>query len=132
MWPLRRRAAVAVSERTRALRLLTWGCLLLAGLALGMLVAGIRGWVPRETTGSATTMFGGLLLAAGWTGLRARRQAVADREQDSQRAMVIALAAQLGRQDDETLARIIAKGGPAGEAAAMILAGRRPRPPRPA
>lgn len=132
MWPLRRRAAVAVSERTRALRLVTWGCLLLAGLALGLLVAGIRGWVPRETTGSATTMFLGLLLAASWTGLRARRQAVADRERDSERAMIIVLAAQLGRQDDEALARMVKQGGPAGDAAAMILAGRRTRPPRPA
>ncbi len=132
MWPLRRRAAVTVSERARALRLLTWGCLLLAGLALGLLVAGIRGWVPRETTGSATTMFLGLLLAASWTGVRAQRQAVADRERDSERAMVIVLAAQLGRQDDEALARMVKQGGPAGDAAAMILAGRRARPSRPA
>ncbi len=122
---LRRRAAVPVSERARALRLLTWGCLLLAGLALGLLVAGTKGWVPRETTGSTTTMFVGLLLAATWTGLRAQRQAVADRERESERAMVIVLAAQLGQQDDNTLARMVANGGPAGEAAAGILAGRR-------
>ena len=118
------RPAAAASDAVRSLRLSTWGALLGAGLSLGLVVAAIRGLVPRETLGSALLVFAGLLLAALFLGLKARRLAVAEREAQSHRAMIITIAAQLGPQDDATLARIAARGGPAAEAAAMILAGR--------
>jgi hypothetical protein len=38
--------------------------------------------------------------------------------------MIVVIAAQLGKQNDATLERVAAKGGPAGEAARMILKGR--------
>jgi hypothetical protein len=44
--------------------------------------------------------------------------------------MLIAIAAQLARQGDDTLGGIVQRGGPAAEAAAMVLAGRKPKPPR--
>ncbi len=129
-----RRQRVAASEAVRGLRLTTWGLLLFAGLCLGLVVAAIRGLIPRETLDAALAIFIGLLIGALFLGLKANRLAVAEREAQSHRAMIITIATQLGPQDDETLAKIAAKGGPAGEAAAMLLAARREpgRPARPA
>jgi hypothetical protein len=39
--------------------------------------------------------------------------------------MIVVIAAQLARQDDAALEGIAARGGPAAEAAMLILAGRR-------
>lgn len=114
-----------VSEGARSLRTLTWVVVSLALLVLGLIVMAIRGSLPRETLGSLLLMFLALMAGATLLGLKSRRQAVADRDRESRSAMIILIAAQLGRQDDDTLARIVAKGGPAGEAAAMVLAGRR-------
>jgi hypothetical protein len=41
--------------------------------------------------------------------------------------MIIAITAQLGKQDDATLSRIAAQSGPAGEAARMLMTERRKR-----
>jgi hypothetical protein len=110
---------------TRSLRLATRALLGLALVAFGFVVAGLRNTIPRETVPSSLAMFAGCLLASGWIGLRAHRHAVADRERQSHGAMVVAIATQLGQQDDETLTRIVSRGGPTAEAAAMILAARR-------
>jgi len=47
------------------------------------------------------------------------------REREGYGAMLVMIAAQLKDQDDTVLERIVAKGGPAGEAAEMVLRGRR-------
>lgn len=121
-----------LSADARGLRGATRAVLVLGLFALGLVVMGIRGTLPRESIPASLMIFAGTLLAALWLGIRTHRQAVADRERESQRAMVIVMAAQLGRQDDDTLARIARSGGSAGEAAAMILRGRQhPAPPRP-
>ena len=70
-------------------------------------------------------IFLSLMAGATFLGLKSQRQAVADRERESRGAMIILIAAQLGRQDDDSLTRIVARGGPAAEAAAMVLAARR-------
>ena len=41
--------------------------------------------------------------------------------------MIVLLAAELGNKDDETLESITRRGGPAADAAALILKGRRER-----
>ena len=64
------------------------------------------------------------LATAVWMGWRGHRQALADRERVGRTTMIMAIAAQLGRQDDAALERLAAKGGPAAEAAALLLAGR--------
>lgn len=115
----------APSAETRSLRVATWVVLLLGLLTLGLVVAGIRGWLPRATVPSSLAMFGGFLLAAIWLGLKAHRLSILERERESHRAMVIVIAAQLSRQDDETLASIAGRGGPAAEGARMVLAARR-------
>lgn len=115
----------AVSEGARSLRTVSWVVLVLGLVVLGMIWMAVRGVLPRESMGSLLTIFFALMAGATLLGLKSRRQAVVDRERESRSAMIILIAAQLGRQDNDTLARIVAKGGPAGEAAAMVLAGRR-------
>lgn len=104
---------------------MSWVVLVLGLVVLGMIWMAVRGALPRESMGSLLTIFFALMAGATLLGLKSRRLAVADRERESRSAMIILIAAQLGRQDDDTLTRIVAKGGPAGEAAAMVLAGRR-------
>jgi hypothetical protein len=41
--------------------------------------------------------------------------------------MIVLLAAELGNKDDQTLETIAGRGGPAGDAANLILKGRRER-----
>ena len=114
-----------ISAGARSLRTGAWGMVSLAGLALVLVFAGARRWVPRETIGSSLLLFLGAGMGAVWLGYKAHRRAVLDREQTSSQAMIVLLAMQLGKLDDATLTRIGGKGGPAGEAARMLLKGRR-------
>lgn len=100
---------------------------LCAGLLVLAAFASLKNWIPRELLGSILFMFIAMMMSAVWSGLRHRQEILAEREKASGGVMIVAIAAQLGRQDDETLERIRAKGGPAGEAAAMILRERKQR-----
>lgn len=97
--------------------------LLAAGMLFGV-IAAVKGWILP----AFGPPFLGLLVASSlttvWFGIKAHKRALEDREKESGRAMIVAIAAQLGRQDDAALERIKARGGPAGEAAGMILMGR--------
>jgi len=97
----------------------------LALVALGIAFAGMKGWVARESVPSSLLLFAGATVGAGWSGIQGHRRALADRERASGQFMILAIAAQLGRQDEETLRKIAGKGGPAAEAAELILEGRR-------
>lgn len=94
-------------------------------LALAIAVAGARGIVPVAIGIAGGILFAISILLAGVLGLKMHRQALADREMAARRAMIVMLAATLGEQDDTALERITVQGGPAGEAAALILEGRR-------
>jgi hypothetical protein len=104
---------------------MSWVVLALGLVVLGLIVMSIKGILPRETLGSLLLIFLALMAGATLLGLKSQRQALADGERESRGAMIILIAAELGRQDDETLGRIAARGGPASEAAAMVLAARR-------
>jgi hypothetical protein len=97
----------------------------LAGFALVLAFAAARRWMPREALGPSLLLFLSAGLGAVWLGYKAHRRAVMDRERTSGQAMIVLLAVQLGKLDDATLTRIGGKGGPAGEAARMLLKGRR-------
>jgi hypothetical protein len=117
----------SLSDAARAFRN---GMLTLIGLALfalGLAFAGVKGWVARETVPSSLLLFAGAILGAGWLGFKGHRRALADRERASGQFMIVAIAAQLGKQDEETLRKIASKGGPAAEAAKLIMDGRRPK-----
>jgi hypothetical protein len=113
-----------VSEAARFYRLAAWAAAGFAGLLLVLAVGGLRGWVPRELGVLSLLLFFAALLLSLWCGIVARRRALADRERQMSGAVIVAIAAQLGRQDDATLERIAAGSGPAAEAARLILQGR--------
>ena len=116
-----------LSDAAREYRSVMW---LLAGVAVVAFAvgyAGVRGAVPKLvgllglSVGVATTV------VAFFFGLRAHRRALTDQELASQRTMIVLLTAELGGKDDEALESITRRGGPAGDAAALILKGRRER-----
>jgi hypothetical protein len=113
-----------LSEAARGLRATTRLAVVLAALLLLATVAAAKSWIPPELGPVVLPLFVASALTAIWFGVKAHRRALADREIESGRAMIVAMAAQLGRQDDASLERIKARGGPAGEAAGMILQGR--------
>jgi hypothetical protein len=119
-----------MSETARSLRIsarLALGlCILCAAVAL----AGVKGWLPAAIGLGFRPLALAAAILAVWLGTRAHRRALADRELESSRAIIVAIAAQLGKQPDETLERIRTQGGPAGEAAGMILQGRREKESR--
>lgn len=117
----------SISDRAHASRVRTRVLSVLAGVFLAVAVAASKGVLSKELTGPILTLLLVVLIAAAWSGLRTRRLALDDREKESGRAMIVAIAAQLGRQDDATLERIQSRGGPAGEAAKLILGERRTR-----
>lgn len=113
-----------LSEAAKDMKSATRVVGLLAAVLLLGVIAAVKGWI-LPTLGPP---FLGLFVASGltavWFGIKAHKRALEDREKESGRAMIVAIAAQLGRQDDAALERIKARGGPAGEAAGMILMGR--------
>lgn len=113
------------------MRLLARGLTLFAGLLILAAFASLKNWIPRPFLGSILLLLCAVFISAIWAGLRHRQQVLAAREKAGGGVMIVAIAAQLGRQDDATLERIRAKGGPAGEAASMILTERKNRAARP-
>ena len=117
----------ALSDAAREYRSAMWLLAAIAIVAYAVSYAGVNDAVPRLvglvglSIGLATTGVAFLF------GLRAHRRALADQETSSERTMIVLLAAQLGNKDDETLETITRRGGPAADAAALILKGRRER-----
>lgn len=118
------RATAPLGEGARSYRLLMWVLVLLAAVLGALVLASLRGMVPREAARPLLPLVFACLVAAAWLGWRGHRAALADRERMGHTTMILAIAAQLGRQEDAALERIAASGGPAGEAATWILAGR--------
>jgi len=120
-----RTAQSSVSETARTLRISARLALGLCILSAAVVLAGVKGWLPAAIGLGFRPLALAAAILAVWLGTRAHRRALADRELESGRAIIVAIAAQLGKQPDETLERIRTKGGPAGEAAGMILQGRK-------
>ena len=72
-------------------------------------------------------IFFGCLAAGAWFGWRRASILAAERDRQSRSDAILLLVAELGKQGDEALERIAKQGGPAGEAAVMVLEGRRGR-----
>lgn len=113
-----------LSDAARDLRRQMWLVAGAAGVAFAAAAAGARGLLPRELgliSGGVGLLALGLAAAIG---LQVRRQALADRERQGRRAMIVTLTATLGQQDDATLQRIAeGKGAPA-DVARMLLEAR--------
>ena len=95
--------------------------------SLGVSWLAARGSLPRTLGIFGFSIGTAAVMLSAWFGIRARQQALRDQEIAARRSLIVMLAAQLGHQDDETLAGIVRKGGPAGEAAKLILTGRSER-----
>ena len=119
-----------LSERARSLRSIMWVLLAVTIVLLLIGFGGAKGWVPVNVGISALLLSFATTIGAGWLGAKAHRQAITDREKQSHGSMIVAIAAQLKEQDDESLRKMQARGGPAGEAAALILLGRQERTDR--
>jgi len=98
---------------------------LLSVVALVGAIGGFRGWVPVPVGFLSGAVFIAAAGVATMLGARAHRQLVADREKQNRMGMILMAASQLGKQDDATLEGIAARGGLAGDAASLILQGRR-------
>ena len=104
-----------------------WLFVILAILLLVLGLAGARGLIP-ETVGLVSVAgFFSCLLCAILLGYQSRQAALRDRQHHSASSMLVMMAGMLKEEDDETLERIAAKGGPAGDAASMLLQNRRSR-----
>ncbi|HXE57341.1 MAG TPA: hypothetical protein VNK43_05025 [Gemmatimonadales bacterium] len=119
------RRASPLSDAARDYRAAMWAALFMVAAALVLVIGGLRGrWPAALAVPAALALALGLLLAIG-LGIRGHRRAIADRELQTHRTLIVHLAALLGKQDEDTLGRIAARDGPEGEAARLILAGRR-------
>jgi hypothetical protein len=101
-------------------------------MALAVALAGVKGWVPRPVGLVSAGLFVVCLLLVGVIGWRRHRQTLVDRETAARGQMIVMIAARLKTQDDEALQAMAARGGPAGEAAMLVLEGRAERTRRPA
>jgi hypothetical protein len=116
-----------IGEEARQYRTLTRGLLVLT-LMLGIAaIAALRGALPRELAIPALYFVLATALAAAWCGWKGHRIALMQRERASRSGMTVLIAAQLAQQDDVVLETMVKRGGPAAEAAAMVLAGRAQR-----
>jgi hypothetical protein len=117
--------AARPSDTARSLRLAARGMVLLALIATGLMIGGLKGWVRHDTEPYSRMLLLGAIVGAVYLGFKGHARALAERDRSSGHFMLMTIAAQLNKQDDATLATIAAKGGPASEAARMVLAARR-------
>lgn len=104
-----------------------WAAAALGALGLAGAAAGARRLLPIPIGLLSGALFLVCLVLAGYYGLRVRGQVLADRERAARQSALVLLAAQLKGEDDGTLREIARRGGPAGEAAALLLEGRAAR-----
>lgn len=116
-----------LSDAAREYRTAMWLLAAVAVIAYGVGIAGVRGVVPRLAGLAGLSLGVAATVVAAWLGLQAHRRALVDQEVASRRSMLVLLAAQLGHKDDQALETIASRGGPAAEAAMLILKGRRDR-----
>ena len=99
---------------------------ILVGLALlALALAGARKALPAVVGLLALGGFFLCLMCAILLGYQSRRAALAERTGYAATSMLVLMAGMLKNENDDTLQRIADKGGPAGDAASMILQNRR-------
>lgn len=126
----KRAGRAELSERARSLHAVMWVLLAFTVVLMLLGFGGTKGWVPVNIGISALILSFATALGAGWLAAKAHAHAIADREKQSRGTMIVAIAAQLGQQDDESLRKMQTRGGPAGEAAGLLLIGRQERASR--
>jgi hypothetical protein len=116
-----------LSQGAREYRQLMWLMVALGVTGFIVGVAAVRGSIA-PTLGTLGFVVGvGSLGLAAWFGLQVRARTLADREREAASALTVLLAAQLRDRDEAELEEMKRRGGSAGEAAALILEGRKER-----
>lgn len=102
-------------------------------VCLGVAVAGFRNLLPPAFGVLGIGLFVGCLGLLTLVGLRTRREMLERRDEAARGQMIVLLAARLRDEDGAKLEEMSRKGGPAAEAAKLILQGRaeRTRAPTP-
>jgi hypothetical protein len=108
-------------------RVLIWLVAIAGAIALAVAFAGVKGWVPSSLGLVSAGLFIVCLLLVAVIGWQRHRQTLADREATARGQMIVMIAARLKMQDDQALEAMVARGGPAGEAAKLVLEGRAER-----
>ena len=104
-----------------------WFFILLGLASLALALAGARRILPPVIGLVSLGGFFFCLICAILLGYQSRQAALADRSGYAETSMLILMAGMLKNESDETLQRIADKGGPAGNAASMLLQKRRGR-----
>ncbi|HET9292923.1 MAG TPA: hypothetical protein VFO06_01425 [Gemmatimonadales bacterium] len=112
-------------------RALIWLVASAGAIALAVAFAGVRGWVPQSLGLVSAGLFVVCLLLVAVIGWQRHRNTLADRDAAARAQMIVMIAARLNTQDNEALEAMAARGGPAGEAAKLVLDGRAERAGRP-
>ena len=86
---------------------------------------GTQGLFPPQISLTIGLLGVGCLFTGGWFGIKGARLKLEERQKKADAIAMITLAAFLKDKSDEDLEKAIAKGGPAGEAAALVLERRR-------
>jgi len=110
-------------------RNLVLGIAVVALVALGVSVAAYRNQLPEALGMIGLAVFViclAMIVAIGW---ETRREMLAARESAARGQMIVMLAAKLRDEDAAKLQEMARRGGPAGEAASLILKGRAERRP---
>ncbi|TFG46437.1 MAG: hypothetical protein E4H41_02260 [Gemmatimonadales bacterium] len=95
-----------------------------AALSLAVAVAGFRGVIPEEFALLGLALFVAFLVLIALLAWQTHQKILAQRDRVERGQMIVILAARLRDQETATLEQMARRGGPAGEAAALILQGR--------
>ena len=106
---------------------LVWLTATAAALSLAIAIAGFKDWLPREFTWFGLALFLCCLVVIALVGWRTRKEMLALRDEAARGQMIVMLAARLRDEAPEKLEQMGKRGGPAGEAAALLLQGRAER-----
>jgi cbb3-type cytochrome oxidase subunit 3 len=109
----------------RSYRTLMWLLVGIGVVSLGVAIHNASAGGALQPGLLALAIFFLCVVFAAWSGLAGARLVREERDRQNRREMMVFLAAELGRHDDETLRRIVRQRGPAGEAAHLLLKGRR-------
>lgn len=98
-----------------------------AVLSLVVAVAGFRRVLPETFAFLGLALFVAFLVLIALLAWRTRQQILGQREEAERGQMIVMLAARLRDEETGALEQMSRRGGPAGEAAALILQGRAER-----
>jgi len=109
----------------RTYRTFMWVLVVVGLVNLGIAVRQALGGKAVQSGVLGLVIFFLCVVTGAWFGLAGARLVHEERERQNRQEMIMLMATELGRHDDDTLRRIAGQGGPAGEAAGLLLKGRR-------